>query len=130
MNNAQLKYSYSWVDANSNALVVPQQVINMPYKVSAKGAILVPDGAASGAEFDVPFTGAGQGAVCVMLWNLTGQELNAAWGGNFAPHVPPGGMVAFTFPLLPAAGLVTGYRFFLTQTQVGEGRIAYFFAGN
>ena len=130
MQNAALSYNYMWQDPNGNPIKLPVQALQMAYTVAAQGAVSVADGTDAGTEIDIPFLGLAQSAVCAMIWNLTGQELNCAWGGNWAPHIPPGGMLAYAFPVAPTAGVITSLRFMLTQKQVGAGRIGYFFAGS
>lgn len=88
----------------------------------------VHDGAASGTEIDIAFPGIAAASL-VFIENKTGQELNMAWGGNWFPHLPDGGAVAFLFPKTPETGGVSALRFMLTQAQVGEGHINYTVAG-
>lgn len=90
-----------------------------------QGAITIPDGTAMATEFDVTLPGVVVGASFFQFSNSTGQELNCAWGGNYAPHLPVGGSVVYNFPSAPANGPITGFRFFTTQVQSGVGRIYY-----
>jgi hypothetical protein len=128
----QAKYtgSYVWTDGEGNLLKPAAVNILSPYDIPFDGTIPVRAGATAGTEVDLTLPGLGTGATILFLANHTGQELGMAWGGNFAPNLPDKGVIVHAYPALPAAGQITGFRFFLTQTQIANGFIAYFAGGS
>lgn len=127
---AQYICNLCWADANGNVIKPAAQAVMCPYDVALTGHIPVPDGTASGTEFDVPFTGLSKAATLICIQNATHQELNCAWGGNWAPHLPDGGLQIWAHPVPVVEGAITSLRFMLTQQQVGAGRIIYTVLGS
>jgi hypothetical protein len=128
--NSTLTFACTWEDADGNPIHPKPRTIQIPCTVGAQGAIPVPPGTASGTEVDVPFPGILSAATLVVIENETGQELNVAWGGNWAPHLPAGATLIYAMPAVPAAGAITSLRFMLTQQQVGAGLINYTVLGS
>jgi hypothetical protein len=127
---SQATVKYSWTDSDGSTYNPAPHNITCPCTVGISGAIPVPAGTPSGTEFDVPFTGIASAATMVFIENKTGQELGAAWGGNFAPNLAPGGILFYAHPAPVGAGKVTSLRFFLTQTQAADGQILYAACGS
>lgn len=125
----QLQFQLNWFDSEGNSRTLPMQVRSCNYKVYAEGMVTVPAGSVAGAEFDVVFHGLTEGAVCYLIKNDTGQELNRAWTGNWAPHMSNGGMAMEVMPVYPEAGAITVLRFMLTMNQVVDGFIKYWAFG-
>lgn len=118
----------SWVDADGTPYIDPPRKITCP-GMPLKGCIDVPAGTVSGTEFDIPFTGQTKGASFVLVENETGQELNAAWGGEFQPHMAASGWIMYAGPGIPASGSITALRFMLTQQQASSGKLSYLVCG-
>lgn len=127
---SKFSYGLAWQDVDNNPLKLPTATIESGYDVPINGIIPVPVGTPSGTEIDVSLTGIVSACAMLVIRNCTGQELNAAWQGNWAPHLPPMGMFAYCLPTTPAGGRITGWRFFLTETQsVLNGGIKYWAFG-
>jgi len=123
----QVKFSgsYSWVDADGNAMkAIATKLASCQYNVQLVGQLPVPTGLVLGAELDIPFTGL-SAASFVYIENQSGQELGMAWGGNFSPNLPNGGMLCYAFPTAPVAGGISSLRFFLTAPTTAPGLIMY-----
>lgn len=135
MGAVKLVLGCNWTDSEGNnytgtpfagasgGMMMAGNVVNCGY-------LLIPDQSAQGAEFDLPFQGVAQGATYVMIANQSGQELNMAWGGNWFPHLPAGGLLLWAFPAIPQGGQITSLRFMLTQAQNGLGKIKYIYCGS
>lgn len=128
----QAKYAgrLQWADADGNVFNPKEIAIAIGYNIENVGMLPVPDGTAAGTEIDLPFTGVTGGASMLLVENKTGQELNTAWGGNWAPHIAVGGILLYASPAPPVAGQISSWRFMLTQQQVGMGYIAFAVLGN
>jgi hypothetical protein len=128
VNSAKITGTISYVDVDGNTRTTAFG-LGCEYSNLATGAIPVPDGTPAGTEFDVPFVGLLEGATLVVAKNCSGQELNAAWGGNWAPHLGPGATMIYAQPVLPAGGRVLSLRFMLTKAQAGDGKIVFYAFG-
>jgi hypothetical protein len=87
-------------------------------------------GTAQGAELDISFPNIGTAATFVYVENKSGQELGMAWGGNFYPDLPNGGVILLMFPEAPVQGVMTGFRFFLRQAQTTVGQVNFVVGGS
>lgn len=130
LQNATLSFVLNYEDADGRPLRMASQPITIPYKNACQGAIPVPQGSAQGTEVDVPMVGLPTGATLVLIENQTGQELNAAWGGNWMPHLGVGGVELYVNPTVPQAGDITQLRFMLTGAQVADGAINFWAFGS
>ena len=126
---AQYSGGYQWSDPDGTIYKPKATLIECPYTVPLVSMLPVPDGAAAGTEYDLPSCGIMTGASFVWVRNWVGQELSMAWGGNWLPHLPNGGIVVWAASQLAAAGTIISLRFMLTQTQVGPGAIHYALMG-
>src|SRR5277367_4170706 len=113
--SCQATFSFKWTDGDGDALTVKGKTLVFPGTLLLRGSLSIPAGLSSGTEVDLLLPGLVQGVSFMYLENMSGQELNMAWGGNFYPHLPDQGVMLYMFPVAPAAGAVTGWRFFLTQ---------------
>jgi hypothetical protein len=123
-------FKYTYPDADGNMVSSGLKTVPIPFDIPITGQIPVPAGTPSGTEIDIPFTGIVSAATFVYVQNLTGQELNAAWEGNWAPHLGAGAAMFYACPNPPESGGITSLRFMLTQDQVARGRIAYVVLGS
>lgn len=128
MPNLTATLSYAFVDEDANSLHSPPLITQCPYAVVLDSSIPIPDGTASGTEIDIPFTGI-QAATFVYVKNMSGQELNAAWLGNWGLHLPDCGCLCYILPAVPSGGVIPSLRFMLTKAQVGAGKLHYVVAG-
>ena len=123
-------HATKWLDAQGNPVAKATQVINAPCSVALDGILPVAAGTAQGTEIDLPMLGIVQAATFVTVQNQTGQELEMAWGGNWLPNIPPGGLLRWAFPVAPSANVITSLRFMLTQEQGAAGSILYTVCGS
>jgi hypothetical protein len=122
---ATCSYDFTWTDPDGNIVTPKIRTVSCPYSINLAGEIPVLAGTAEGVEVDIPFTGLTKAASLICVENMTGQELGMAWGGNFMPNLPAGGMMLHAFPSCPAAGPILSLRFFLTGVQAQDGKISY-----
>lgn len=115
----------SWTDADGNPVTPAATAVSCPYCVAIAGHLPIPDGTPAGVEFDIPFTGIASACSLLRIENITGQELGMAWGGNFMPSLPPGGLLFWAFPVAVMSRPITSLRFFTTAPQSGVGKIVY-----
>jgi hypothetical protein len=130
VNNASLHFGAEWSDDDSNVIHRAMRTILCPFAVAVEGSLPIPVGTAQGIEIDLPFEGVAVAATFILIENHTGQELGMAWGGNFSPNLPDGGVLIRAFPVAPAAGFITALRFWLTKAQTAPGKIVYLFGGS
>lgn len=123
-NTGRITCTFAAADSFGNPLMKNYPMPSVAYDDFIGGVVLVPEGAVSGAEFDVSLP-TGYAASTILVMNETGQELNTAWGGNWAPHLPDGGYMMWALPSPPATGAISSWRFMLTQNQSATGRILY-----
>jgi hypothetical protein len=127
--NASCAIQIAYSDVDGHTRTSQFGPIGCAYTNQITGAIPVPDGTPSGTEFDVPFVGLATGASLIIIENYTGQEINAAWGGNWAPHLAAGGYLVYAMPDVPTDGCIAGLRFMTTAPQVGAGKITFYAFG-
>lgn len=122
MPNASVGYQVGWADPHGRVQQIPVTSVSVPYMSAPTGVIPILANSPAGTEVDLPLLGILTAATFLLVENTSGQELNMAWGGNWAPHLPPGGMFMFSFPTAPSSGQITSWRFFTTmETTVRTG---------
>src|ERR1700729_3182407 len=115
---ARITYNLSWLNPVDGSVVPTKpRTIECPYTIVVSGQMRVLAGTGPGVEVDVPFQGITQATTLAVIKNQTGQELIMAWQGNWLPNLPNGGTFIHAFPVPVTAGCITGFRFFLTETQ-------------
>jgi hypothetical protein len=130
MPNGVFECKWHYLDADGNAIMPAAKVVSIPYTTVANMVMWVRGGTAQGAEVDATFPGLVAAGTLIVVENETSQELNMAWGGNFFPHIPPGGVIIFAYPAAPAAGQITGLRFFTTQAQLADEKVVFTVLGS
>lgn len=132
MSNGTCSYSLRWTDGDGRVMSPASLSVLFPYCACSSGVLSVPAGASSGAEIDLVLPGSWTNLTAFVVENQSGQELGMAYGGNFAPSLPAGGMFAFAFPAAVSVSgrAITGWRFFLTQNQSAEAGVNYWAWGS
>ena len=121
--------SFTWTDNDGNIFKPNTLTILPAYTTFTVGSLPVPDQTPAGTEIDLTPPGITNGTSLVWIENKTGQDLNMAWNGNWFPHLAAGGLLLHVAPTAPAAGVIIGLRFMLTQIQSGIGSIYYAIGG-
>lgn len=124
--------SFSWTDILGETFhLAPGPEVTGAGAVGMTGALPV-EPAVAGTEFDLDFRpmGVTNGIAYLAIVNLTGQELNMAWGGNWAPHIPTGGRIIWALGSVPNGGQITSLRFMLTQDLTSPGYIRFAVVGS
>src|SRR5271166_3021653 len=71
---------------------------SIPYMLVLIGKLPIPAGTPANTEIDLPMLGITQDATYVCIQNESGQPLGVAYGGNWMPAIPDGGMYCKTSP--------------------------------
>jgi hypothetical protein len=122
-------FNCSWTDADGNVIRPATRTVQCPYSLCIQSALPIAQGLPAGTELDIPFTGMIQSSTLMIIQNFSGQELGMAWGGNFSPNLPAGGLLIRAFPAPPTSNPILGLRFFLTEIQATAGKVNYTLLG-